>query len=92
MKIKFYVDWNNRQVLNRDQYEKRLTEAADELFADDNCLAEWLEENCTMIDLYHAGEDEKEDIRERFSDYCKENAENALDDDGENYEEVNLDI
>lgn len=40
MKIKLYVDWDNHQVLNQDQYEERLSEATDELFADDNCLAE----------------------------------------------------
>lgn len=92
MQVKFYVDWDNRQVLNRDQYEERLTEAADELFADDNCLAEWLEENFTMIDIFQAGDARKEEIREDFRDYCQENAENALNDDGENYKEVNLDI
>lgn len=92
MKIKFYVDWDNHQILNQDQYEERLSEAADELFADSNCLAEWLEETFTMIDLFQAGEAKKEEIRGDFRDYCEDHAENALSDDGENYEEVNLDI
>lgn len=92
MKITLYVDWNNHWVLNRNQHEERLAEAADELFADSNCFAEWLEENCTMIDLFHAGGVEKEEIQERFRAYCEDNAENALSDDGEEYEEVNLDI
>lgn len=92
MKIKLYVDWDNHQVLNQDQYEERLSEAADELFADDNCLAEWLDENFTLLDIFQAGEAKKEEIRADFIDYCQENAENALSDDGEEYEEVNLDI
>lgn len=91
MKIKLYVDWDNHQVLNQDQYEERLSGAADELFADDNCLAEWLDENFTLLDIFQAGEAKKEEIRMDFRDYCQENAESALSDDGENYEEVNLD-
>lgn len=92
MQIKLYVDWDNRKVLNQDQYEERLSEAADELFDDRNCLAEWLEENFTMIDIFQAGEAKKEEIREDFRDYCQENAEDALDDDGEVYEKLDLDI
>ena len=91
MKIKLYVDWDNHQVLNQDQYEERLSEAADELFADDNCLAEWLDENFTLLDIFQAGEAKKEEIRADFRDYCQKNAESVLSDDGENYEEVNLD-
>ena len=91
MKIKLYVDWDNHQVLNQDQYEERLSEAADELFADDNCLAEWLDENFTLLDIFQAGEVKKEEIRADFRDYCQKNAESILSDDGENYEEVNLD-
>ena len=91
MKIKLYVDWDNHQVLNQDQYEERLSEAADELFADDNCLAEWLDENFTLLDIFQAGEAKKEEIRADFRDYCQKNAESILSDDGENYEEVNLD-
>lgn len=45
-----------------------------------------------MIDLFHAGGVEKEEIQERFRAYCEDNAENALSDAGEEYEEVNLDI
>lgn len=92
MKITFYVDWDNRKVLNQDQYEERLSEAADELFADSYCLAEWLEENFTMIDVFQAGEAKKEEIREDFRDYCQENADTVLDDDGEVYEKIDLDI
>lgn len=92
MKITFYVDWDNRKVLNQDQYEERLSEAADELFADSNCLAEWLEENFTMIDVFQAGDARKEEIREDFRDYCQENADTVLDDDGEVYEKIDLDI
>ena len=91
MKIKLYVDWDNHQVLNQGQYEERLSEAADELFADDNCLAEWLDENFTLLDIFQAGEAKKEEIRADFRDYCQKNAESILSDDGENYEEVNLD-
>lgn len=91
MKIKLYVDWDNHQVLNQDQYEERLSKAADELFADDNWLAEWLDENFTLLDIFQAGEAKREEIRADFRDYCQENAESVLSGDGENYEEVNLD-
>ena len=92
MQVTFYIDWDNHQILDQDQYEERLSEAADELFADDNYLAEWLGENFTLLDIFQAGEAKKEEIRMDFRDYCQENAESALSDDGENYEEVKLDV
>lgn len=92
MLITFFVDWENQVVLNPLQFREKLAAAADELFDDDDYLAEWLDRNYSTVELFFMDKDEKAEVRERFRAYCEENAESALSDDGEDYEQVSLAI
>lgn len=94
MKIKVYVDFANRAVLNEKQYKEKLHRKAIHLREDDLAFSEFLtnEKDFIPADIFFL-EEEKEKIRREYFEYCEEKAKDFLDeDDCESYSEIYLEI
>lgn len=95
MKIKVYVDFAHRTVLNEKQYKEKLHRKAIQLREDDDAFSEFLtdEKDFTPADVFFFKPEVKETIRQEYFEYCEEKAKDFLDeDDCELYSEIYLEI
>lgn len=95
MKIKMYVDFANRAVLNEKQYKEKLHRKGVQLREDDLAFSEFLTEikDFSPADIFFFRPDVKEKIRQEFFEYCEEKAKDFLyQDEDELYSEIYLEI
>lgn len=94
MKVKIYVDFENKEVLNETQYRVKLHKKVINLREDNDVLTDFLlnEKIFTAAEVFYLTPKEKEKVINDFIDYCEDLVEEALKEDGEEYTEVFLEI
>ena len=89
MKVTVFVNWSESQILTEKEFEKEVEFATLERFDDSDFFDEWLDRNFDPSEIFSFTESEKETHRNRFKEYCREEAKMAL---LEEYETVELEI
>lgn len=89
MKIKIYVDYENKAVLTEEQYKEVLTERAKSYKADDEAFRDWLNDNYEAFKIFNMKSHELEKVMERWEGVCEADAE---DDMGIELAEYELDV
>ena len=89
MKVTLYVDWSENTILSEADFEKEVLSEADERFDDSDFFDEWLDRNFDPSEVFSFTESEKETHRNRYKEYCREEAKMAL---FEEYETIELEI
>ena len=95
MDIRIYVDFDNREVLIEEEFNKKLSDKAKEMQNDEDIFNNYLieERNFSASELFHLGPCIKNEICQQFNEYCKDKAEEALqEDEAEYYDEFILKI
>ena len=87
MTIKVFVDWLNKEILTKEEYNKLAREMAEEHRTDDYSFSEFLENHYTHRELFEANEKERATIMECWVDRCLEDAYDEL-----GYQEVELEV
>lgn len=75
MKVKIYINWFNREIINEKEYEERVIETQKEYLEDDYYFVEWLEENYRPSEVWEFDNAKKEAVRIEFSKSCRKDAE-----------------
>lgn len=78
MKIKIYVDYENKEVLTEEQYKEALTEKAKAYKADDGAFRDWLNDNYEAFKIFNMKSHELEKVMERWEGVCEADAEDDM--------------
>ena len=95
MKVKMYVNWNEREILKEEEFKERVKEYAKENAEDPYECREILHNFLTdhkvfdIIDVYSLTTEQKEALEKEFEEYLIKDAEEMLLDD---YDEVTIEI
>lgn len=89
MKVTVFVDWSENRILTEKDLEKEIEFETLERFDDSDFFDEWLDRNFDPSEVFSFTESEKETHRNRYKEYCQEEAKMAL---FEEYEAVELEI
>lgn len=76
--VTVYVDYNNQEVLNEEEYQARLEEKIEELLEDEWEFNDWLAAEYTIRELFDMTADEREEALERWHSTCEDNARDGL--------------
>ena len=95
MKIKVYVDWNNKEILSEKDYKefknRKVNEMADTYFEDKYSLEEFLSDNYNYADIFNMTNEEKEEAKAKWKAQCKDNAEENFGDEYD-YDKIELEV
>lgn len=89
MKVTVFVNWCENIILTEKDLEKEIEAGTLERFDESDFFDEWLDRNFDPSEIFSFTESEKETHRNRFKEYCREEAKMAL---LEEYETVELEI
>lgn len=76
--VTVYVDYNNQEVLNEEEYQARLEEKIEEMLEDEWEFNDWLAQEFTVRELFDMTSDERQEAMERWHSACEENAREDL--------------
>ena len=96
MKIKVYVDWKNKEILNEKEYnefhDREVNAIADRYFEDKYEFNEFLSDNdYDYADIFNMTDEEKEEVKAKWKAQCKDNAEEIFGDEYD-YDEIELEV
>ena len=89
MKVTVFVNWCENIILTEKDLEKEIEAGTLERFDESDFFDEWLDRKFDPSEIFSFTESEKETHRNRFKEYCREEAKMAL---LEEYETVELEI
>lgn len=91
--VTVYVDYNNQEVLNEEEYQARLEEKIEGLLEDEWGFNEWLAEEYTLREVFEMTDEERQDALERWHATCEDNARDGLAEDDNIWSaEVTVDV
>lgn len=76
--ITVYVDYNNQEVLNEEEYQARLEEKIEEALEDEGEFNDWLAYEFTLQELFNMTAEERQETLERWHEVCENNARDCL--------------
>lgn len=83
---KFYVSWREREILTEVEREQRIEMNVCEMLEDTFTLEEFLDNECSLVELFNMTQEEREDLQERFRAWAELKAEEGFEEDFEEYE------
>jgi hypothetical protein len=89
MKVTVFVLWSENRILTEAEFEKEIEFETLERFEDSDFFDEWLDRNFDPSEIFSFTESEKETHRNRYKEYCREEARMVT---LEEYEAVELEI
>jgi hypothetical protein len=89
MKVTVFVNWCENVILTEKDFENEIESETLERFDDSDFFDEWLDRNFDPSEVFSFTESEKETHRNRYKEYCRQEAKMAL---LEEYETVELEI
>lgn len=73
-KVKFWMDFEEERVIGKKELEERLADQVEEDLKDHYAWEEWLSNNCSVLEMFNASEQEKRDIRAEYEELVKRDA------------------
>jgi hypothetical protein len=89
MKVTVFVLWSENRILTEAEFEKEVEFETLERFEDSDFFDEWLDRNFDSSEIFNFTESEKNAQRNRYREYCREEARMVS---LEEYEAVELEI
>ena len=88
MKVVFYVNWSEQEILTEEEYLHRVNGAIADRAENRERFAEWLDDACFRpIDLFYADEEKKRKIFLEWRGECETDVQEMYDDE---YEKIEL--
>ena len=92
IKIKVYrpkSNYRNLSTMTETQRKEYLQEQEQKAYEDDRELEIWLEDHCTILEIFNMSEEERHEIDNEWRESCREYVESCFTDDYEE-EEITL--
>lgn len=90
MKIKIYVNWQDEEILQEKDYQKRIEQKTEDYSENKDYFDEFLtDETYSLEQVFNFTEDERKEIRKRFLEQCKDWAKDRIEND---FEMITLEI
>lgn len=93
MKIKIYVDWENREVYTEETKAEEIKRRVEDRKTDDYALEEFLDDYCyrnlnrnEKAELFNMSEEKRAEVRTAFAKECEETAKDDFADETEEFE------
>lgn len=83
---KFFVNWRGREILTERERAERIENNVAEIMGDADILEEFLEKECSLVELFNMTQGEREEVQERFRSWAELEAEDNFEDEFEEYE------
>lgn len=90
--VQVYINWNEQQIMTQEEYERIKEERLDEKLQDDWDFNEWLAGEYNLNEIFDMNEDEKDEVRERYTAWCEECVADGMRDDGYAIEETEVEV
>lgn len=87
MKVKIYVNWEDKDILNEKDYDAEIERTVESLMEDKNDFFDWLGDNYCLKEIWEATDAKRLKIYNDWEECCKETARCNSD-----YEEVEIEI
>ena len=87
MKVKVYVNWDNAEILNKEDYDRMFKKEVAKLMEDRDEFFCWLDDNYDIAEIWEATEADRLKIRNCWEECCKESVRINSD-----YDEVEIEI
>lgn len=81
MKVKVYVNWYDREVINEKVFNEKVEEATTDYKEDEYFFAEWLDEHYSANEIWGFNEEQRKEVRSNFLIKCEELGEKDVRDD-----------
>lgn len=72
MKVKVYVNYYDREVINEKAFNERIKEATNDYEEDECFFDEWLEEHYSASEIWKLNEEQRKEVRSDFLIKCEE--------------------
>ena len=89
MKVTVFVSWDENVILTEKDFENEIESETLDRFDDSDFFDEWLDRNFDPSEVFSFTESEKETHRDRYKEYCRQEAKMAL---LEEYEVIELEV
>lgn len=89
MKIKIYVDYENREVLTEENYKEALAERAKSYKVDEPAFEDWLIDQYSAYEIFKMKSHKLDKIVEKWGDVCESDAEEDM---GREFTEYEIDV
>ena len=89
MKVTVFVSWSENVILTEKEFENEIESETLDRFDDSDFFDEWLDRNFDPSEVFSFTESEKETHRDRYKEYCRQEAKMAL---LEEYEVIELEV
>lgn len=83
---KFYIDWQTREVLTEREREQYIENKVIEITDDEEELESFLDRECTLTELFNMSQQEREELQERFRAWAEVQAEEAVEEELNEYD------
>ena len=94
MTVTIYVNWSENEIIKPQEFQRLIDMRQEELEEDEYCLETWAGKGDVLLsasDLFWASQEQLEGWRMKYSDYCRELAEEELLDDC-GWQEIEIEI
>ena len=91
-KVQVYINWNEQEIMTQEEYERIRNDRLDEKLQDYWDFNEWLAGEYNLNEIFDMGEDEKDEVRERYTAWCEECVEDGMRNDGYAIEETEVEV
>ena len=91
-KVQIYINWNEQEVMTQEEYERIRDDRLDEKLQDDWDFNEWLAGEYNLYEIFSMSEDEKDEVRDRYSAWCADCVADGMRDDGYAVEETEVEV
>lgn len=83
-----YVNWQEQEVYTEEEYRTRVAELLEERLEDTHSLGDWITDNFSYDRIGRMLIDEsfREEVLMEYSDWCRDHAEEELEDEFARYE------
>ena len=78
MKIKIYVDYENKNVLTEEDYKEVLNERAKSYKSDNEAFEDWLNDRYSASEIFKMKSHDLDKVIERWEGVCEEDAEEDM--------------
>ena len=89
MKVKIYVNWDEREIYSEKEIVAKEKKIAEQYFDDGDGFSDWLDEIFSGIELFKMNNDDKEVAKDSYRVACKEWAQESINNDFE-FKEIDV--
>lgn len=89
MKVKIYVDWEHKKIINEKEFKEKIVEATNSYKTDTFYFSGWLTDNYDSFKIWGMSAEEQAKLFEEYAEVCQEWAKEEV---NEYWEEKEIEV